>query len=151
MSEESPDKDGSRTHGDSRIYTSAGTISVQVSVKGDETGAMIFFVPDCHHVVQHGSKSYAVFVSCSGNACAVLRDLEKECCKKDCRKKDYCKKDCCKRGCCIKVKCKLSELGLALMPAAVSQCRVGINVEAEAGDAGELTLTSITVPAKRNK
>lgn len=124
-----------------RIYRSAGTISVQVSVEGDETGVTIFFVPDCHHVVQHGSKSYAVFVSCSGNACAVLRDLEKDCCKKDC----------CKKDCCIEVKCKLSELGLALMPAAVSQCRVGISVEAEAGDDGELTLTSITIPAKRDK
>ena len=111
-------------------YTSTGTISVQVSVESGKARVTIFFVPDCHHVVQHGSKSYAVFVSCNGNACAVLRDLEK--------------------GCCINVKCKPSELRSAAMSAAVDRCKVEINVE-KTCDGKQLMLTGITVPAKRDK
>ena len=113
-----------------RTYTSTGTVSVQVSVESGKDRVTVFFVPDCHHVVQHGSKSYAVFVSCSGNACAVLRDLEK--------------------GCCINVKRKPSELRSAVMSAAVARCKVEINVE-KGCDGKQLTLTGITVPAKRDK
>ena len=96
MSQESLDKagtqigtDAARAHSgggspapkaqDGRTYTSTGTINVQVSV--EKTDVTICFIPDSHHVVQHGRKSYSVFVSCNGNACAVLRDLEK-CCMK---------------------------------------------------------------------
>lgn len=111
-----------------RIYTSAGTIRVQVSV--EKTDATIFFVPDNHHVVRHGSKSYAVFVSCNDNPCAVLHDLEKDCC--------------------INVTHTFSGFKIAMTSAAVGQCKVEINVKKGGADK-QLTLTSITVPAKRDK
>ena len=118
-------------------YASTGTIRVQVQSSQTEpaaAGMTIFFVPDCHHVVQHGSKSWAVFVPCNGSTGAMLRDL--------------------KKGCCIAVKCEPSKLRFAVISAAAisaaaaNQCKVEINVEC---DDQQLTLTEITFPAKRDK
>ena len=111
-------------------YTSTGTVRMQLKVMNSTPDMKVLFVPDSHHSLRHDDQTYAVFVSRNRN---VSNPHAEEC----------------KKGeCCIQVASPSFRLWFDLRHAAINQCKVEIDVEVSGN---KLTLTGITIPAKRDK
>ena len=59
-------------------YTSKGTIRVELDLTTGCRTKKLFFVPDHDYSIAHGKKTFAVFVSQSGNAIVMEYDRDKE-------------------------------------------------------------------------
>lgn len=115
-------------------YTSTGTIKRLKVNRGDPV-TELFFVPDCHHSVQHDDALYAVFIPFDGSSAPPEFDAVKV---RKCHQKE---------SCCIQVECP--KLWLALSHAVANQCKVDVKIKVRHN--GALLLVGATIPAKSAK